>query len=138
MQLWEAYTILDTPTGYSNEQIQEAKKLVRPTRFYSDKQEKHVAKVTGGKQVANSGATAFSKGDVRAENFLIEAKTSITEKSSFSIKKEWLDKNEEERFAMGKDYSALAFRFSPDGEDYYIISEKLFVKLINYLKEEEK
>lgn len=108
------------------------------TRHFSDKQEKHVAKITGGKQTANSGATQWSKGDVRTDLVLIEAKTSMSEKQSFSIKKEWLEKNEEERFAMGKDYSALAFRFSPDGEDYYVISEKLFVKLLNFLKEEEK
>lgn len=106
------------------------------TRHYSDKQEKHIAKVTDGKQIANSGATPFSKGDVRTEQFLIEAKTCVSEKQSFSIKKEWLEKNEEERFAMGKDYSALAFNFGDD-VNYYIISEKLFVKLINLLKEEQ-
>lgn len=110
---------------------------MRPTRFYSDKQEKHIAKVTRGKQTANSGATAFSKGDVRTDQFLIEAKTCVSEKQSFSIKKEWLLKNEEERFAMGKDYSALAFNFGDD-ENYYIISEKLFVKLITLLKEDER
>ena len=31
----------------------------RPTRFYSNKQEKKVAKAIGGKQTANSGATLF-------------------------------------------------------------------------------
>jgi len=108
---------------------------MRPTRFYSDRQEKHIAKVTKGKQTANSGATAFSKGDVRTDQFLIEAKTCVSEKQSFSIKKEWLLKNEEEKFAMGKDYSALAFNFGDD-VNYYIISEKLFVKLVNLLKEE--
>ena len=110
--------------------------MSRPTRFYSDRQEKHIAKVTKGKQTANSGATAFSKGDVRTDQFLIEAKTCMSEKQSFSIKKEWLLKNEEERFAMGKDYSALAFNFGDD-ENYYIISEKLFIKLLNFLKEED-
>ena len=110
---------------------------MRPTRFYSDRQEKHIAKVTGGKKTANSGATAFSKGDVRTENFLIEAKTCTSEKQSFTIKREWLEKNEEERFAMHKDYSALAFDFG-DGVNYYVISEKLFVQLVNFLKEEEK
>lgn len=110
--------------------------MPRPTRFYSSRQEKHIAKVTDGKQIANSGATPFSKGDVRTEQFLIEAKTCVSEKQSFSIKKEWLEKNEEERFAMGKDYSALAFNFGDD-VNYYIISEKLFVKLLNLLKEEQ-
>ena len=110
---------------------------MRPTRFYSAKQEKHIAKVTGGKQTANSGATAFSKGDVRTDHFLIEAKTVTKEQKSFTIKREWLDKNEEERFAMHKDYSALAFNFGDD-ENYYVISEKLFIKLINFIKEENE
>lgn len=108
---------------------------MRPTRFYSDRQEKHIAKAVSGRQTANSGATAFSKGDVVTDMFLIEAKTCTTEKQSFSIKKEWLEKNEEERFAMGKDYSALAFDFG-DGVQHYVISEKLFIKLLTYLKEE--
>jgi len=110
---------------------------MRPTRFYSNRQEQHIAKVTNGKQTANSGATAFSKGDVRTDQFLIEAKTCVSEKQSFTIKKEWLLKNEEERFAMGKDYSALAFNFGDD-VNYYIISEKLFIKLLKLLKEEER
>ena len=35
-------------------------KKLRPTRFYSDKQEKSVAKTVRGKQVSNSGATALT------------------------------------------------------------------------------
>ena len=83
----------------------------KPTRFYSSRQEKAVAKAVKGKQVSNSGATAFSKGDVRTNQWLIECKTNTTAKKSFSIKKEWIDKNKEEAFAMNKDYNALAFDF---------------------------
>jgi len=109
----------------------------RCTRYYSGRQEKAIAKAVGGKTVANSGATPFHLGDVRTENFLIEAKTCTSEKQSFTIKKEWLEKNEEERFAMHKDYSALAFDFG-DGVNYYVISEKLFITLLNLLKEEKE
>lgn len=109
--------------------------MSRPTRWYSNKQEKHVAKAVGGKQVSNSGATAFNKGDVTTEQFLIECKTVTNPVKSFSIKREWLDKNEEERFAMNKDYSALAFDYG-DGVQYYIISESLFSELVRLLKEE--
>lgn len=109
---------------------------MRPTRFYSNKQEKHIAKTLGGKQTANSGATAFQKGDVLTDDFLIEAKTVTKERDSFSIKREWIKKNEEEAFAMGKMYSAIAFDFG-DNEQHYIISENLFKKLINYLKEDK-
>ena len=60
----------------------------RPTRFYSNRQEKAVAKAVDGKQVANSGAARFVGGDVRNDNFLIECKTTTTNKQSFSIKKD--------------------------------------------------
>lgn len=107
---------------------------MRPTRYYSNKQEKHVAKEVKGKQVANSGATAFNKGDVVTDNFLIECKTCTKEQKSFTLKKEWITKNEEEAFAMGKDFNALAFDFG-DGVLHYIIDEPLFKILINYLNE---
>lgn len=103
----------------------------RPTRFYSSKQEKSVAKSIGGKQVANSGATPFHKGDVVTSDWLIECKTTTTNKQSFSIKKEWLDKNKEEAFAMNKRHNALAFQFGEDEPNYYVISEKEFK---NYLE----
>lgn len=108
----------------------------RPTRFYSSRQEKKVAKAVGGKQVSNSGATAFNKGDVTSGNFLIECKTCVEDKKSFSIKKDWLEKNKEEAFEMGKDYSALAFNFGPSSENYYVIDEKLFKMLKEVLESE--
>jgi hypothetical protein len=107
----------------------------KPTRFYSSRQEKKIAKAVDGKQTANSGATQWSKGDVTTDLFLIEAKTVTKEQKSFTIKKEWLDKNKEEAFAMNKPYSALAFDFG-DGVQNYVISEELFIKLQNYLKED--
>lgn len=104
---------------------------VRPTRFYSNRQEKAVAKAIQGRQVANSGATAFSKGDVTTDSWLIECKTVTTEKKSFSIKRDWLEKNREEAFAMGKDYNALVFDFGDNGARYYVIDEKTFKELID-------
>lgn len=109
----------------------------RPTRFYSNKQEKQVAKALSGKKIANSGATTFEKGDVKTELFLIECKTCIQEKQSFTLKKEWFIKNEEEAFAMGKLYNALAFDFG-DGDTRYIISEDLFKYLNKKLLEVEE
>lgn len=110
----------------------------RPTRFYSKNQEKKVAKAVGGRIVANSGATAFNKGDVTTDLILLECKTCIETKKSFSIKKEWLEKNKEEAFAMGKDYSVLVFNFGPDTENYYVIDEKLFKELLDYIEKENK
>ena len=108
----------------------------RPTRFFSKAQETTVAKAVGGKRTANSGATPFSKGDVRTDKFLIECKTCVEEKKSFTIKREWIDKNKEEAFAMNKPYSAIVFNFGPDTENHYVISEKLFKRLQALLEDE--
>lgn len=104
----------------------------RPTRFYSNKQEKAVAKAVGGRKVANSGASTFNKGDVTTSRVLIECKTCTKPQSSFSVKREWITKNREEAFAMGKDYSAVAIDFG-DGEQHYIISEKMFKQWLESL-----
>lgn len=111
--------------------------MPRPTRFYSKQQEMKVAKAVGGKRTANSGATTFSKGDVRTDMFLLECKTCTEPRQSMSIKKEWFTKNKEEAFAMHKDYSALVFDFG-DGENHYVIDENLFIQLLTYLEEKEK
>ena len=100
----------------------------KPTRFFSSKQEKRIAKAVNGQRVVNSGATAFSKGDVRTDEWLFEAKPKTSESQSFSIKKEWLLKNREEMFAMGKSYNALVFDFG-DGNNYYVLDEKTFLKM---------
>lgn len=111
--------------------------LNRPTRFYSKKQEKKVAKVVNGKVTANSGATAFQKGDVISKDWLIECKTKTKDCASFTIKEDWLLKNEEEAFAMGKNNSALCFDFGPSANKrYYVISERLFETLKSFLEEE--
>lgn len=102
---------------------------MKPTRWYSNRQEKAVAKAIGGKKTANSGATAFSKGDVTTTSWLLECKTATSEKQSFSIKREWLKKNREEAFSMGKENNALVFDFGDNGDRYYVIDEKTFKKL---------
>lgn len=105
------------------------------TRYYSNKQEKAVAKTLEGKQTANSGATAFSKGDVTTEDWLIECKTCTSEKASFSIKKEWLEKNKQEAFAMRKMYNTLCFDYGDNGTRYYIVDEKTFIKMKEALED---
>ena len=103
------------------------------TRYYSNRQEKLVAKRLGGRQVANSGAPKFVAGDITTDNFLLECKTHTEFKKSFTLQYEWFDKNKEEAFAMHKDYSAIVIDFG-DGENHYIIDEKLFLKLLEFLK----
>lgn len=107
----------------------------KPTRYYSKQQEKKVAKKLGGKRQANSGATAFQKGDVITDQFLVECKTKTKDSKSFTIKEDWLLKNEEEAFAMNRN-SALCFDFGPSANKrYYIISERLFDLLQQCLEE---
>ena len=107
------------------------------TRYWSDLMEKSICKALGGEQQSNSGAGYFHKGDVVVDDMLIEAKTSMSSKASVSIKKEWLDKNKDEARSIRKSNSALAFRFEPEGENYYIIDEKLMKFLVEKLREDE-
>lgn len=100
----------------------------KSTRYYSSRQEKKVAKAVGGKQVANSGAATFVAGDVTTDDWLIECKTKCNVARSFTIKREWLDKNREEMFAMGKSYNALVFNYG-DSENYYVVDEKTFLRM---------
>lgn len=107
-----------------------------PTRHYSDKQEKAVAKSVGGRQTSNSGATLFDKGDVvvKGKNgFLLECKTKTTSSNSITIQKSWFSKNKEECLLTGTPHEAVVFNFGPDEENHYIIDEYLFKALQEYL-----
>ena len=108
------------------------------TRAAADRHEKSICKALGAIQQSNSGAGRFRKGDVihNEASMLIEAKTAMTEKSSFSIKKEWIDKNKEEAFALRKSNSCLCINFGPETENYYLVDEKLMKFLIDKLKED--
>ena len=107
------------------------------TRDYSDKQEKHIAKVTGGKVQSNSGGTKFGGGDVHTDKFFIEAKTPTKEQTSFTIKKEWIDKMREQAYEQGKEEFVLAFRFSPDDKnDMYVLNERQFLEYLRYKEEQ--
>ena len=106
----------------------------KPTRAYSSKQEKQVAKNLGGKQTKNSGATMFGgKGDVLLEDWSLECKTKTSDSCSMSIKKEWLEKINKESLFDNKKYWALIFNFGPtDNKNYVIIEENTFKELLDY------
>ena len=107
-----------------------------PTRAYSSKQEKAVAKAVSGKVQKNSGATAFDKGDVIVSGkngFLLECKTKTSASESISIRKEWFEKNRQECLLTGTPHQAVVFNFGPDEENHYIIDEYLFLELLNHL-----
>lgn len=103
------------------------------TRDKSKDQENNVAKRLNMRRQSNSGATNFYKGDVIGNNILLECKTVMKEQKSFTIQKEWLTKNKEEAYQMRKRYNALAFNFGDNKDNYYIIDEKLFKQLIDYI-----
>lgn len=107
------------------------------TRDVSKAQETRIAKALGGRRTANSGATKFSKGDIIiSKEWLIEAKTAMQPKKSFSIKQEWLNKMREEKYAMGKNHCALCFDFGDEKDRYYIVDENTFKMMVDLLREE--
>lgn len=109
------------------------------TRYYSNQHEDSIAKALGATRQSNSGAGHFKKGDLvhNGASMLIEAKTTMTEKSSVSVKKEWIDKNQKEAFLIRKQNSCVCFNFGPGSENYYVINERLMKFLIDKLEEED-
>jgi len=107
------------------------------TRHFSDLHEKSVCKALSAKQQPNSGAGLWRKGDVVQEDafLLIECKCSMKEKNSVSIKKEWITKTKKEAFFHRLNNTALCINFEPNGENYYVIDEKLMKLLCSKLKE---
>ena len=110
--------------------------MYKSTRDASSKQEKAIAKSLNVRRTSNSGATKFDKGDLYVgQEWLIEAKTCMQPKKSFSIKQEWLQKMKEEQFATNKMYSALCFDFGDNGNRYYIVEEQVFKNVIQEFKD---
>lgn len=110
------------------------------TRFFSQKQEASVAKALGGTVNSNSGAGLYNKSDVvvKEASLSIECKTCMKDQTSFSIKKDWLEKHRNEAFAMRLQNDCLAFNFGPNQPNYYIINESLMQQLVEYLEESLK
>lgn len=97
-------------------------------------QEERVAKLFNGKRTPQSGGGKFVLGDVISEDFLVECKTSVTVKDSYSVKREILKKADEQRREMGKELYALAFSFG-DEEDFFVINKKAMSRFL-YLQQE--
>ena len=107
------------------------------TRYYSNEHEMQVCHLLDAKQTPNSGAGLWRKGDCIQEDasLLIECKTVTKEKQSMSIKKDWIEKDEEEAFMQRLDFSCIAFNFQPGGRNYFVIDEKLMKFLVGKLIE---
>ena len=109
------------------------------TRYYSNNHEESICKALGGHRQPNSGASKFNKGDIVVDsaNMLVEAKTTMSEKESFSVKKEWFIKNKNEAFTIRRSNQAICFNFGPNQENYYVINERLMKFLVEKLGEED-
>lgn len=109
------------------------------TRAFSDAQEKAVCRLLNATQQPNSGAGMFRKGDCyqKEASLLIEAKCVETDKSSFSIKKEWIEKNRQEALVQRLSNYCIAFNFGPNQENHFVINERLMKFLVDKLIEEE-
>ena len=105
----------------------------KSTRYYSNKQEEEVVKLTNSYKVSNSGAGKFKKGDVCSDTILYECKTTTTNKEQFTIKKEWLEKSRKEAFEMGKDFSVLVFNFGPNTKNYFVVDERFYKQILDNL-----
>lgn len=111
------------------------------TRAFSDRQEKEVASFTGGEQTVNSGSTAFTKGDVLCKDIglMIECKTCTKDRDSFSVRKEWLEKDRMDGFGSRMPYQALAFNFGPGSKgNLFVIDERLMSILLEAMRRGNK
>ena len=108
------------------------------TRDASNKQEKSVAQLLGGTVNSNSGAGKWRKGDVQipSASLLVECKTCMSDKTSFSVKEDWITKNKEEAMSCRMDNSCVAISFGPDKPNYFLIDSKLMKFLVEKLIEE--
>lgn len=102
----------------------------------SMKQEKRIAKNLNeikeqARQSINSGSLWFDKSDIVSKLFRIEAKTKIKPSASITIKKEWLEKVEEEAFLTAK-VPTLAFSFG-NNRDYFILRDRDFYDIVERL-----
>lgn len=115
-------------------------KNTESTRYYSNQHENSVCIALGGRRNANSGAGKFTGGDVTIPScgLLVECKTTMKDKDSFTVKKEWIEKINQEAFATRNNNSVVCFNFGPLQKNYYVISEKLMKFLVEKLSEEEQ
>lgn len=104
---------------------------------FSIRQEDNIANTVGGRVTPSLGVGHFKK-DIIVDDasFLIECKTTSGVKDYFTIRKYWLDNNVEEAKEQGCDNSAIAFNFSTDGTNYYVIDERLMLYLLDKLKKD--
>lgn len=96
--------------------------MAKSTSDKSKEQETYVASYLGGKRTPRSGATIRAKGDISIPEALLECKTYMQLKESFTVKREWLTKIQKERLEDRKQFAFLAINFGGEGhKDNHIV-----------------
>ena len=109
----------------------------RTPKEASLEQEDRIAKIFGGQRTPRSGGGAWKLGDVTTDDMLFECKTTVKPSLSYSVNKTVLDKANQERAEMHKDYYALAFTLGENFEDYFVLDRRAmkdFVDMRNGIK----
>ena len=101
------------------------------TRYRSNKQEREVAKIFGGKQVIASGSLWFADSDVRSDKCLIECKT--TENNFYPVTTKVWEKINEEAVQDHMRTPILVVDLI-DRDRYVIFNPKHFNKKLDTLK----
>jgi hypothetical protein len=105
----------------------------KPTKYYSEIQEKYVANKLGWEQVVASGARDFHPGDVKSDDWIGECKTRAKFTDKIAIKRLWWDKLVSEANSMrkcpalfvdnGDVHNLWAVSYSTYGDIIYITNE---------------
>lgn len=96
----------------------------RTPKEASLEQEDRIAKIFGGQRTPRSGGGAWKLGDVTTDDMLFECKTTVKPSLSYSVNKAVLDKANQERAEMHKDYYALAFTLGENFDDYFVLDRR--------------
>ena len=105
----------------------DAKKTENAGKIASVAQEERIAKLFRGKRTPQSGGGKWVCGDILAGKLLIECKTTVEPKLTYSVQKAVLDKANHEAREMGKESAVLAFTIGENFEDYFVVDTK-FIK----------
>jgi hypothetical protein len=95
----------------SNTRVDKGRKMISKRKIGSN-QDKEVRRQTGWRIEVNSGATDGRKGDLKAEELLIETKSPEYPQKSFKLFEEWFDKVAKQAFSMGKRLGIIVFTFN--------------------------
>lgn len=104
-------------------------KSTKQRRKQSNKQEERLANLVGGRAQPGSGAKWGAKGDVRAEDYLLECK--FTDHESFSVStKLWAEIKHKAMIAESGRKPALQLEIGKDKLRLVVLSEDDYLELL--------